>query len=147
MAIRAGQRNTNRGTLVAPVPGPVVTLYANWMRERLTTPGAGNADWAYVSFPGPTGEPGGQVLGTRRVQDPVSDLAQDAGIRHIHPHMLRHTFGETAAELDVACDVLQRLLGHRDLAGQNVYRNPSDAQIAHTAHTAHTMNDKIFGPA
>ncbi|MFI1768907.1 tyrosine-type recombinase/integrase [Streptomyces sp. NPDC020800] len=139
-----GAANKNRGTVVVPVPGPVVMLYADWMRERLTIPGAGKAIWAFVSLPGPTGEPGGQVLGTRRVQDLVSDLARDAGIRHIHPHMLRHTFGETAADLDVACDVLQRLLSHRDVASQNVYRNPSNARVAHAAQA---VNDKIFGPA
>ncbi|WP_078618371.1 MULTISPECIES: tyrosine-type recombinase/integrase [unclassified Streptomyces] len=108
------------------------------------TPSAGKASWAFVSFPGPTGEPGGQVLGTRRVQSLVSGLARDAGIRHIHPHMLRHTFGETAADLDVARDVLQRLLGHRDVASQNVYRNSSDARVAHAAQA---VNDKIFGSA
>ncbi|MET9394634.1 MULTISPECIES: tyrosine-type recombinase/integrase [unclassified Streptomyces] len=139
-----GAANKSRGTVVVPVPEPVVMLYADWMRERLTIPRAGKSSWAFVSFPGPTGEPGGQVLGTRRVQDLVSDLARDAGIRHIHPHMLRHTFGETAADLDVARDVLQRLLGHRDVASQNVYRNPSDARVAHAARA---VNDKIFGPA
>ncbi|WP_431033381.1 tyrosine-type recombinase/integrase [Streptomyces sp. P6-2-1] len=139
-----GAANKNRGTVVVPVPEPVVMLYADWMRERLTITGGGKASWAFVSFPGPTGEPGGQVLGARRVQDLVSDLARDAGIRHIHPHMLRHTFGETAADLDVARDVLQSLLGHRDVASQNVYRNPSDARVAHAARA---VNDKIFGPA
>lgn len=106
-----GAANKNRGTVIVPVPQPMVMLYADWM--RLIIPGAGNAVWTFVSFPGPTGEPGGQVPGTRRVKDLISDLARDAGIRHIHPHKLRHTFGENAADLDVACDVLQRLLGHR----------------------------------
>ncbi|WP_405776040.1 hypothetical protein [Streptomyces sp. NBC_01538] len=36
-----GAANKNRGTVVVPVPGPVVMLYADWMRERLTIPGAG----------------------------------------------------------------------------------------------------------
>ena len=65
-----------------------------------------------------------------------------------HPHTASadtsHTFGETAADLDVARDVLQRLLGHRDVASQNVYRNSSDARVAHAAQA---VNDKIFGSA
>ncbi|WP_405778610.1 tyrosine-type recombinase/integrase [Streptomyces sp. NBC_01378] len=137
-----GAANKNRGTVIVPVPGPVVMLYADWMRERLTIPGADSTTWAFVSFLGPTGAPGGQALSTRRIHDLVSDLAQDAGLRHIHPHMLRHTFGETAADLDVARDVLQCLLGHRDVASQDVYRNPSDARVAEAARS---VNDKIFG--
>ncbi|MFE4295827.1 hypothetical protein [Streptomyces sp. NPDC056907] len=114
-------------------------FYADWMRERLTIRGADKAVWAFVSLPGPTGD--GRAA--RRVQDLVSDLAARR-----HPArpsaQLRHAFGETAADLDVACDVLQRLLGHRDVTSQNVYRNPSDVRVAHAAQA---VNDKIFGPA
>ncbi|GAA3781666.1 tyrosine-type recombinase/integrase [Streptomyces chiangmaiensis] len=139
-----GAANKNRSTLIVPTPGPVEMLYADWMRERLAIPSANDSAWAFVSFPGPTGEPGGQAIGARRVQDLISDLAKKAGIRHIHPHMLRHTFGETAADLDIARDVLQRLLGHSDVNSQNVYRNVSDARVAQAAQS---VNDKLFGPA
>ncbi|MFJ8098622.1 tyrosine-type recombinase/integrase [Streptomyces griseofuscus] len=97
-------------------------LYADWMRERLTIPRGQGGIWAFVSFPGPTGDPGGQALGTRRVQDLIADLAEEAQIRHVHPHMVRHLVGETAAELDIARDVLQRLLGHDDPNSEHFQR-------------------------
>jgi len=137
-----GAANKNRGTIVLPVPGPVVMLYADWMRERVRIPHAADSPWAFVSFPGPTGVPGGEVIGTRRVQGLIAGLAERAGLRHIHPHMLRHCFGETAADVDVARDVLQRLLGHSDVNSQNSYRHVSDGAVVRAAQA---VTDKLFG--
>ncbi|WNI20212.1 tyrosine-type recombinase/integrase (plasmid) [Streptomyces sp. ITFR-21] len=117
-------------------------LYADWMRERIGIRPAGGSPWAFVTFPGPTGNPGGEALSPRRVQDLLADLAAGAGLRHLHPHMLRHTFGETAADLDVARDVLQRLLGHSDITSQDVYRTVAEAKIALAAHA---VGDRLFG--
>lgn len=117
-------------------------LYADWMRERLGIRRAGDSPWAFVSFPGPTGDPGGEVIGARRVQDLLANLAKQADLRHIHPHMLRHTFGETAADIDVARDVLQRLLGHSDVNSQDAYRNVSDGRMVQAAQA---VTDKLFG--
>ena len=132
----------NRGTVIVPVAGPVVMLYADWMREHLRIRHAGDSPWAFVSFPGPAGAPGGEPLGTRRVQGLIADLAGHAGLRHIHPHMLRHCFGQTAADLDVARDVLQRLLGHSDVTSQDTYRNVPDSTVARTAQA---VAGKLFG--
>jgi integrase len=137
-----GAANKNRGTVVLPVPGPVEMLYADWMRERLGIRRAGDSTWAFVSFPGPTGDPGGEAIGTRRVQGLIANLAEQAGLRHIHPHLLRHTFGETAADIDVARDVLQRLLGHSDVNSQNTYRNVSDGKVVQAAQA---VTNKLFG--
>ena len=61
-----GAANKNRGTVVIPVVGPVVMLYADWMRERLRIRCASESPWAFVSFPGPTGAPGGEPIGARQ---------------------------------------------------------------------------------
>jgi integrase len=139
-----GVANKNRGTVILPVPSPVEMLYAEWLRERIGIRRAGDSPWAFVTFPGPTGDPGGEALSARRVQDLLTDLSARAGLRHLHPHMLRHTFGETAADLDVARDVLQRLLGHSDVASQDVYRTVADAKLV-IAATA--VSDRLLGPS
>jgi integrase len=51
----------------------------------------------------------------------------------MHPHMLRHGFGACAADLDVARDVLQRLLGHDAVASQEVYRHVAPARVVEAA--------------
>ncbi|RPK48390.1 site-specific tyrosine recombinase XerC [Streptomyces sp. ADI92-24] len=137
-----GAANKNSGTVLLPVPEPVVMLYADWMRERTRIRHAADNPWVFVAFPGPTGAPGGEVIGARRVQDLVANLAARAGLRHIHPHMLRHCFGETAADIDVARDVLQRLLGHSDVNSQDTYRHVSDGTVVRAAQA---VTDKLFG--
>jgi integrase/recombinase XerD len=139
-----GAANKNRGTVIVPVPQPIEMLYAAWLHERKHIRAAIDSPWAFVTFPGPTGAPGGEALSTRRVQDLVSDLAGTAGLRHLHPHMLRHTFGATAADLDVARDVLQRLLGQASVHSQTVYRHATDARMLEGA-TA--VADRLFGRA
>lgn len=56
--------------------------------------------------------------------------------------MLRHCFGETAADIDVARDVLQRLLGHSDVNSQDTYRHVSDGTVVRAAQA---VTDKLFG--
>jgi integrase/recombinase XerD len=137
-----GAANKNRGTVIVPVPQPVEMLYAAWLHERRQIRAAGGSPWAFVTFPGPTGEPGGEALSTRRVHDLVSELASKAGLRHLHPHMLRHTFGAAAADLDVARDVQRRLLGQVSVRSQDAYRHASDARVLEGA-TA--VADRLFG--
>ncbi|CAL9346572.1 hypothetical protein SUDANB176_00385 [Streptomyces sp. enrichment culture] len=122
----------------------MVTLYADWMRERLGIRRATDGPWTFVAFPGLTGAPGGEAFGARRVQHLVAHLAEQAGLRHIHPHVPRRTFGETAADIAAARDVLQRLLGHSDVDSRDTHRNVSDGRVVQAAQT---ITDKLFGRA
>ncbi|MBE1584028.1 tyrosine-type recombinase/integrase [Nonomuraea angiospora] len=128
-----GAISKSRSTNVLPVPGPLVMLYAGWLNERRTIPAAATSPWAFVSFDGPAHTAAGQPLSTRRIYGIVVDLAAKAGLRHIHPHMLRHAFGAAASDLDIARDVLQRLLGHDALASQEIYRHAGAARIVEAA--------------
>jgi site-specific recombinase XerD len=56
--------------------------------------------------------------------------------------MLRHCFGETAADVDVARNVLQRLLGHSSVSSQDAYRHVSDGTVVRAAQA---VTDKLFG--
>lgn len=72
-------------------------------------------------------------MSTRRIYAIVAGLAAAAGLGHIHPHMLRQTFGATATDLDIARDVLQRLLGHAAITSQEVYRHVASAHLVAAA--------------
>ena len=128
-----GATSKARSPNLLPVPASLVMLYAGWLHERQAIPGAVDSPWAFVSFPGPAGNRPGQPLSTRRIYAIVAGLAAAAGLRHIHPHMLRHGFGAAAADLDVARDVLQRLLGHDTVASQEVYRHVVPARVVDAA--------------
>jgi site-specific recombinase XerD len=108
-------------------------LYAAWLRERQAIPRAAECPWVFVSFPGPASTVPGEPLSTRRIYAVVEGLARRAGLRHIHPHMLRHSFASTAADMGVARDVLQNLLGQQSVASQDAYRHPSPARLVEGA--------------
>jgi integrase len=128
-----GAASKSRVPFVIPVPRPVERAYGCWLHERLTEPKAASSPWAFVSMGGGPRAPLGEALSTRRIYAIVEVLARRAGLRHIHPHMLRHTFGSTAAQLGVDEVVLQRLLGHASIESQSVYRHQPESEIVRVA--------------
>lgn len=69
-----------------------------------------------------------RVLNRRSVSDFLSAAAQLSIHRHIHPHMLRHTFA-TRIVRKSSTATAQRLLGHRYLSSTQVYTNPDQEDL------------------
>ena len=51
-----------------------------------------------------------------------------AGLRHIHPHMLRHTFGTSLADEGIPIERIKDLMGHSDISSSSIYIQVSAAQ-------------------
>jgi integrase/recombinase XerD len=113
-------------TSVVPAAMDVVQWYWAWLEERTEIPGASTQPWLLLTFPSP-GRPGGEPLSSGAIRKMVDRVAKAAGIRRkITPHMLRHFVGQSAADLGLPPDELQRIMGHRSIQSQAVYRNVSD---------------------
>lgn len=66
----------------------------------------------------------------RTAQRIVERVAKRAGIeRPVSPHVLRHTFSVTAIRNGISIPVLQRLLGHSNLATTQIYLNLSPEDV------------------
>ena len=52
----------------------------------------------------------------RNLRDRLKAASARAGIRHVHPHMLRHTFATELVDEGVPLETIQKLLGHRSFA-------------------------------
>lgn len=63
----------------------------------------------------------GERLSRRTVWDALRRHAQRAGIRHVHPHMLRHTFGTTLADRNVPIERIRELMGHASITTSQLY--------------------------
>lgn len=64
----------------------------------------------------------GLPLSARQAQKDVSDHAKARGLdQHLHPHMLRHSFGSHMLQSTQNLRAVQELLGHASIASTQVY--------------------------
>ncbi|HEX4843426.1 MAG TPA: tyrosine recombinase XerC [Limnobacter sp.] len=64
----------------------------------------------------------GKALSVRQAQLDVQRYANQAGLtQHLHPHMLRHSFGSHVLQMSQNLRAVQELLGHASIASTQVY--------------------------
>lgn len=64
----------------------------------------------------------GEPLTVRQAQRDISDHAANKGLgQHLHPHMLRHSFGSHVLQGTQNLRAVQELLGHASIASTQVY--------------------------
>ena len=99
--------------------------------EWRTSTGAGNE--AFV-FPGRGGGP----ISQRAVQVRIRTLAARQGLfKHVHPHMLRHSFASHVLESSGDLRGVQELLGHADIATTQIYTHLDFQHLAKVYDAAH----------
>lgn len=65
--------------------------------------------------------------------------------RKIHPHSLRHCFGNMLAEGDINVRVAQKLLGHKNINSTMIYYNP-DAKVVERLYRARVTAVEVIKP-
>lgn len=72
----------------------------------------------------------GDHIGSRQAQNILNQIAAKSGIeRHIHPHLLRHSFAVWSLEHNVSVYDLQKQLGHSSILTTAVYLEASPTHI------------------
>ncbi|WP_242007586.1 tyrosine recombinase XerC [Luteimonas cucumeris] len=85
-------------------------------------------------FPGRHGAP----ISQRAVQIRIKHLAQRQGLfKHVHPHMLRHSFASHVLESSGDLRGVQELLGHADIATTQIYTHLDFQHLAKVYDAAH----------
>jgi hypothetical protein len=70
----------------------------------------------------------GGRLSRKTVWDALQRYARRAGLRPVHPHMLRHAFGTALADRQVPIERIRELMGHASITTSQVYIAVSTGQ-------------------
>lgn len=124
LAERKGQVlvRQGKGGKVRTVPLNVQARKAlqEWLAVR---PGHGSHVWIQVE-----GEPS-DGLSNRSVQRVLVRIGQDAGLEHLTPHVLRHTFAKNLVDSGVGLEKVAALLGHSNLNTTRIYVTPNQKDL------------------
>ena len=110
-----GKRNRER---VVPMNDEVQEALRTWLEMR----GANGSPYVFCTLRKHT------RLSRKTVWFTLRRYARRAGLRHVHPHMLRHTFGTSLADEGVPIERIKDLMGHSDIASSSIYIQVSAAQ-------------------
>jgi integrase/recombinase XerC len=115
---------------IVPVGRAALAAIEDWLAVRQ---GVAAADEAAL-FVGR----GGRRLSPRAVQKRVAEWAVKQGLdRHVHPHMLRHSFASHMLQSSGDLRAVQEMLGHASIASTQVYTHLDFQALAKVYDAAH----------
>jgi integrase/recombinase XerC len=115
---------------VVPVGAAARAAVTAWLAQRSTIPGVRDN----ALFVGATG----RRLSPRTIQRHLAAWAIRQGLsRHVHPHMLRHSFASHVLQSSGDLRAVQEMLGHASIASTQVYTHLDFQALAKVYDAAH----------
>ena len=120
---------------VVPVGAPACEALRTWLALRATLL-ARDTDAVFLSR-------SGRRLAARAIQQRLGAWAVKQGLsRHVHPHMLRHSFASHLLQSSGDLRAVQELLGHTSIASTQIYTHLDFQALAKTYDRAHPRAKK-----
>lgn len=121
---------------IVPVGAPARAALEAWIAKRRSLP-IRDADALFLSRTG-------RRLAPRAIQQRLAAWAVKRGLtRHVHPHMLRHSFASHLLQSSGDLRAVQELLGHASIASTQVYTHLDFQYLAKVYDEAHPRARKI----
>jgi type 1 fimbriae regulatory protein FimB len=89
-----------------PMQGDTLRALRAWQRQRDKMRWH-DLPWLFISERGP--------MSRKAVNYLIAEAAKDAGLPHVHPHMLRHSCGYALANKGTDTRLIQDYLGHKNI--------------------------------
>jgi len=125
-----GKGNKERIVPFGKPAGAAVRAYLDDCRPRLARPDGRDHGRLLLSR---TGRP----LTRASVWDIVAARARQAGLKDIHPHLLRHSFATHVLSGGADLRVVQELLGHSNIATTQIYTHVDQPRLKKVHQTYH----------
>jgi integrase/recombinase XerC len=115
---------------IVPVGAAARAAIRVWLERRATIPGVDDR----ALFVGSRGA----RITPRAIQRRLADWAVKQGLpRHVHPHMLRHSFASHVLQSSGDLRAVQEMLGHASIASTQVYTHLDFQYLAKVYDQAH----------
>lgn len=115
-------------TRVVPVGSKALQEIEQWLAQRQAQPGE------TALFVGKSGK----RLSGRQIEKRLAEWAVKTGCdRHVHPHMLRHSFASHLLQSSGDLRAVQELLGHANLSTTQIYTSLDYQHLAKVYDAAH----------
>jgi integrase/recombinase XerC len=115
---------------IVPVGEPAREAIRAWLKVRAGLP-VKDADAMFLSR-------SGRRIAPRAIQRRLADWAIKRGLgRHVHPHMLRHSFASHVLQSSGDLRAVQEMLGHASIASTQVYTHLDFQYLAKIYDQAH----------
>jgi integrase/recombinase XerC len=115
---------------IVPVGAAARAALARWLELRKAIGGA-DADAVFVSRDG-------RRISPRAIELRLAQWATRQGLdRHVHPHMLRHSFASHVLQSSGDLRAVQEMLGHASIASTQVYTHLDFQALAKVYDAAH----------
>ena len=134
-----------------------VRVWGKGAKERIVPVGAAARDavraWLAARAGMTTADPkalfvgrNGKRIAPRTIQRQLARWAQVQGLtRHVHPHMLRHSFASHVLQSSGDLRAVQEMLGHASIASTQVYTHLDFQHLAKAYDAAHPRAKKKRG--
>lgn len=120
------------GDRIVPIPDPTIKILKEWLAVRPTWK---NNNYFFTNVKGTTRPGKARPLTTKYYNQLFNKLAETSGVKlndgsNPHPHTLRHSRAMEIYDNDVDLEVIQKLLGHKNLSTTQVYAEVRDERVA-----------------
>jgi integrase/recombinase XerC len=120
---------------IVPVGEPARVALKAWLAVRTKLP-ALEREAVFISR-------SGRRLAPRAIQQRLAAWAVKSGLaRHVHPHMLRHSFASHLLQSSGDLRAVQELLGHASIASTQIYTHLDFQYLAKIYDQAHPRAKK-----